>query len=424
VDRPVSALGGSRLTTLAALEAPSFRWLMGGLFCSMVSYAMQNLARGYLAYDLTGSSAAASLVLAAWGVPMILVGPVAGVVADRIPKRRVLFGTQGTLGVCALLTAVLVQLGIVELWQLIVLGLFQGAAFGFNIPTRQAIVAELVSHERIGNAIALMNAGSALSAIAGPAAAGLLVVIPAIGVAGVMYLSAALYLLVLVSFTQLPSRPAAPGARASFVYELVDGLRYVRDRPLLRTLLLLSFLMAAVGQPYQYLLPAFVAGALEAGADELGLLMSAIGLGSLFGSLLVATLAASRQRARLQVVGGLIFSAALVVFAASSSIPLSALTLFVAGAMTTGYLSFNQAALVEATGEAFRGRVLSVASLVTAVGSLAMLPYGMLMDTIGMRETVAGGGLLMAAALTGATLLVPAVWREPEARTPPPAERV
>jgi MFS family permease len=417
-DAPPAGEGLPRATSLgrwrtfAALQDRSFRWLLIGLICSFLSLAMQNLTRGYLAYQLTGSSASIGLVLVAWGIPMLGLGLVAGVVADRVPKRNVLFATQSTLGLSALATAVLVQTGVIEIWHLIVIGFVQGVAFGFNVPTRQAIVPEVVPQERLANAVALVNAGSSVANIAGAPLAGVIIALPVLGIAGSLYLSAALYLMVLLMYSHIPASRPGRERRSSFFADFASGFRYVAASKMIPILLAMGYVPWVIAQPYQQLLPAFAAGALEVGAEGLGLLMGATGVGALAGSLIVATVATSANKSRIQLVAGIVFASALVLFGLSPWFWVSVVLLFVTGGAANAYMVLNQTLIAQHTAPGYFGRVLSVSSLFSAVGPMAVLPYGWFMDTVGMRQTVAGSGALVLLFLVVATFLRPDLRRK------------
>ena len=416
----------ARWQTFAALGERDFRWLVIGLFCSFLSLTMQNLTRGYLAYQLTGSSASIGLVLVAWGVPMLALGLVAGVVADRVPKRNILFFSQSTLGLAALITAVLVQVGWVQFWHLVVLGFVQGVAFGFNVPTRQAIVPEIVSPARLTNAVALVNSASSLAGIAGSPIAGGLIALPFVGVSGTLYVSAALYLVVLLMYSHVPARRSA-APRRPFLGELGAGFRYVARSRVIPLLLLMGYLPWVIALPYQQLLPAFAAGALGVGPEGLGLLMGAAAVGALAGSLFVATFGSTASRTRLQLGCGFVFAGSLLLFGLSPWFWLSFVLLFFAGSGATAYMALNQTAVVQATEPSYFGRVLSVSSLAASIGPIAVLPYGWCMDTLGMRQTVVGSAAIVLGFLSLVMLLRPDLRSAPgptlsSAETPRPAE--
>lgn len=401
----------TQIRTFAALQEPGFGWLTLGLVCSFMGMSIQNLARAYLAFQLTGSGAAIGAVMAAWGLPMIFLTMIAGVVSDRVSKKTVLMYTQSTLGLSALATGLLVQAGVVELWHLVALGLVQGCAFGFNLPTRQAIIPEMVRRERLANAVALTNGCSSSANIAGPPIAGFLISIPIIGINGAMYLSAFCYLIVLFMFHNLPERPASAAVPRSFGVEFKAGFNYVRRSAHLPILLTMGYVPWLIAQPYQYALPVYSEKVMNAGAQGLGILMGAVGLGALTGSLTTASLASTRWKNRIQLAAGFSFAFALIAFGFAPAFWLAVVCLFFAGGSASTYMALNQASIMNATEPGYFGRVMSVASLVSALGPLSVLPYGMVVDAIGPRETVIGSAVIVVLFLLGVAMFRPSMRR-------------
>ncbi|MCS7001235.1 MAG: MFS transporter [Dehalococcoidia bacterium] len=412
-----------RLATFAALYEPRYPFLFAGLVLSFLSLNMQNLARGYLAYQITGSGAAIGLVLVAWGVPMMFCSFVAGVVADRFPKRNIMLMTQSTLGVSAFLTSLLVYVNVIELWHLIVIGFLQGVAFGFNVPTRQAIVPEIVRKERLTNAVALTNAGSSVASVAGPPLAGVIIAVPALGIQGAMLISSLVYLLVLLMLLQLPASKPVARATRSFRADFLAGWRYVRRSPVLPLLLLMGYVPWIVGQPYQQVLPAFAGAVFPAGSTPfsdsiaLGIIMGAVGVGALAGSLMVATLASMPDKYRLQIVCGVVFGVSLFLAGLNTNFWLAVVLFFLTGGAATAYQALNQGAVLEATDKAYFGRVLSVSSLVGSMGPVATLPYGVAVDVFGAQGAFAGSATIILIFLATVAVLRPKLQRAPDPAT-------
>lgn len=402
---------GKTRRTFAAFGNPLFPFLWTGLLFSFLSFSVQVLARGYLAYELTGSAAAIGWIQLAWGIPMFALAAFAGVVADRFPKRTILFFTQGTLGVTALITAVLTHLGIVEIWHLVVLGFLQGVAFGFNVPTRQAIVPEVTTPETMANGIALINSGSSLAQIVGFPISGVLIAIPFIGITGTMYVSAFLYSVVILMYFQLPNSKRSSTIRQSFVSQMFEGFRYVGQHPVLPWMMLMCYVPWMIGQPYQSQMPVIASSVLNIGADLLGFLNAAAGIGALCGSLVVATIATTRYKGRFQVAAGLSFGTSLLLFGTSTNYWLSLVTLFIIGLSSNMFMTFNNSNIVEMVDRNYYGRVLSVSSLAGSMGSLFSLPYGMAMDAFGPGRTVQGSGVFIAIFVATIAILVPAIMR-------------
>lgn len=409
-----------KLSTFSALREPHFLTLWLGLLMSFFSLAIQNLARGYLAYQITGSGAALGAVLAAWGIPMVTLGLFAGVVSDRLPKRNVLIATQSTLGISALITAVLINFGIIELWHLIGVGVIQGIAFAFNVPTRQAIVPEVVSKERLSNGVALINAGASLSNISGPPLAGLLIGLPWLGITGALYLGAFLYLLVLLMLLRLPKTVSRPADGRSFKSDLTGGVSYVFASPILPVLLLMQLVPWVVAMPYQQSMPVFAAQSFNVGAQGLGILLGAIGFGSLSGALFVASIASTRWKQRTQLIAGCAFCVALFLFAQTSEVWMAIPLLLITGGSANAYQALNTTSILESTKPEFYGRVMSVVSIVGSFGPLSVLPYGFVLDHLGPRLTASGSAVIVGIFVLGVAVLRPS-FRGPDLHRVPTA---
>jgi MFS family permease len=158
----------------AALRHRDFRLLWISLLPGTLGMMMSMVAFGYVAYELSGSATTLAAVNAGWGLPMFFLSPIAGVVADRVPRRNVLLLTQSLVGVTAVATAVLIASGAIQVWHLFTITIVQGTAFAFNVPARQALIAELVPRAELANALALYNAGLNFNRVAGPAIGGAL----------------------------------------------------------------------------------------------------------------------------------------------------------------------------------------------------------------------------------------------------------
>jgi MFS family permease len=403
-----------------ALRAPLFRLLWFSSLPSTLGVQMASVAIGYAAFLLSGSATALGGVSLATGLPMLSFALVGGVVADRAPRRLILIGTQTTLGLSAAAIAALALSGHLALWHLYVLGVAQGTAFAFNMPARQAFIAELVGSELLRSAISLNNATMNFARIAGPALAGGLIAVPMFGVGGVFVLIALMYAAALLNVLRLPAGHGTPAAAGRGNWQqLVAGLNHIRMSSALLTLLTLGFLPMFFGMPYQTLLPLFAERVHGAGAIGLGLMNAAVGVGALAGSLTIAAYASGRGLGRLQIMLGMAFGAGLVGFGLAPSFPLAVAALVLVGFAFAGYAAVNQTLVMEHTAAEFHGRVISVYLMSFGLLPLATFPEAWGADHIGgpAMITIAGTAVLAAVGLTA--LLVPAYRRfgdEPQTR--------
>jgi len=272
---------------------------------------MQQVARGYLAYKLSGNALSLGLVTLSMGLPRIVLSPIGGVMADRFSKRSVLMGTQAVLGVSTAVAGVMVALNVMTVPWLMVFGFVQGAAFSFNLPARQAYLPQLTGKgAMLSNAIALNSAGMNLTRVVGPALAGLLIAVPRIDVAGVYALTAVCFLCVWVTTYQVQNRGVSAMSRRSMGQSLSDGFRYIGARPHLLVLMSLGFVPLAIGMVYINLMPVVALGKLNIGSQGLGLLLTVSACGSLVGTLVIAYIAAFPRKAALQLALGVTFGLA------------------------------------------------------------------------------------------------------------------
>jgi MFS family permease len=408
---PRAARGGPLLRLFPALSVPPYRLLWLGMLPGTLAWQMSVVATGYAAFVLSGSAAVLGLVSSSIGLPMLLLSLVGGVVADRLPRRRVLLATQSLLGLAAAGLAFLSLTGVLAAWHLVVLGLVQGTAFAFNMPARQAYVAELVEDkELMRSAVALNNAGVNFCRIAGPALGGVLLSLPAVGVPGVFVVMTAMYALVIATLLRLPAaRPAREEgvARPGGWAQMVEGLAYIRSSPALLALLGLAFVPLFLGMPYQTLMPVFSERVFDAGAAGLGTLMAANGVGALAGSLAVAALAGGRRLTLFQLALGVVFGVGLVGFGAAPSFWAGAGVLVVVGFASAAYTALNSTLIMTNTEPRLYGRVMSVWMLTFGLVPLATVPAAWLADHLGAPLTVAGAGALVALFVGGVAVLYP-----------------
>lgn len=394
--------------TFAALANRNYRLLWIGTLGSFMAMQMQQVARGYLAYDLSGSAAVLGVVGLSFGLPQLVFSLFGGVIADRVKKRNLLVLTQALTGLVALATAILVATDLITIWQLIVLGVLQGTIFSFNMPARQAFLAELVGPTEMMNAVALNNAGMNMTRIAGPALAGSLIAVPFVGLSNVFFFMAACYLLpVLMLFQIRPKYAAKERSKAPMLQEFTGGLKYIFRHEVLGMLLVLGLIPIIIGFPYQTLLPVFSSDKVHnVGSSGLGLMYTCTGVGALIGALGVASASGIRRRGRLQLIMGAAFGVSLLIFALTPSFELALAALAVVGLTGSVYQSLNSTLIMTTSDPAYYGRVMSVNLIGFSLMPIASLPMGVIADHIGAPRTVAISGVLVALFVLGVATFV------------------
>jgi MFS family permease len=399
----------AKVSTFQSLANPHFRTLWLGMLASYMAMNMNILARGYLAFDLSDSATALGAVTMVRGLPQLFLSPLGGVIADRVDKRRLLIVTQIAMGLLAVIGAVLVQFDVIRIWHLVVLSLAEGFVFAFNMPSRQAIVPELVTDDELMNAVALNNSGMNLTRILGPSLAGALIAAGAYGMEITFYLVALCYVGFIVSLWRLPrQRPGRSSpAKGPFLEQLTGGIRYIVGYPALAALIGLAFVPVLFGMPYQTLLPVFCQKVLLVGAAGLGMLSAASGFGALIGSLTVASMSSFPRKDLLQAGFGALFGVALVGFALTPVFTPALVWIFVVGLAGNAYMALNSTMIMATTERAYHGRVMSVYMMTWSLMPLSTLPLGKLVDAIGVQQTTVIAGAIVAGfvLVVGATRL-------------------
>ncbi len=408
--------------TFASLGNPSYRAFWISLLASYSAMQMNIVARGYLAYVLTGSATALGLVSLARGFSMLMLSPFAGVIADHVDKRKLLVATQSGLMIIALTASALVHFQIIKFWHLIILGLLEGAIFTFNAPTRQSILPQLVDDHTLSNAIALNASGRNLTRIVAPSLAGIILGISVLGISGAFDCIALAYCVAAILLLRLRTiRPAETASQASRksvrITDMLSGFRYILHSPRLRLLIVLGFVPVLLGNPYQTLLPVFQARVLNVGPTELGILYGAAGIGGLLGTLVVAAIADDPRKATFQLGFGILYAVALMLFALIHVLSIDLVFLAIVGVAGDGYSTLNSTLVMLNTDRAWYGRVMSIYMMNWSLMPLATLPLGVLADVIGAPFTEAIAGSLILAVVGGVTLFYPA-WRKMGETTP------
>lgn len=402
--------GGLR-QTFAAFGYRNYRILWLSMAASFTAMQMQMVARGWLAHDISGTNAAVGLVMLSWGIPQLLFSLVGGAYADRLDKRRLLTVTQSLVGLTALVTAVLITIDVISIPWLFALGLFQGTVFAFNMPARQALLAELVPQSELANAIALNNMAMNATRIVGPAVAGVVIAVWDVGAA--YLLQSLIYLAVLYFLYRLPpstSHLRGAGSRGSVPQEIAVGLRYILGSPTLRLLMLLAFVPTMLGMPYMTLLPGFAVEELSRGPGSYGFMFTVTGIGAVVGSFIIAWMSAFPRKPLLQALTGVGWGAALLALGPGSLAfgyigALVALALV--GLFSTTFQTLNNTMLMAESRPEFYGRVMSVHMLTFSLFPFMSGPMGAVADQITAARTFTVLGASILVFILVASMLTP-----------------
>jgi MFS family permease len=349
-------IGVSRIT-FAALAIPNFRRYYAGQSVSLIGTWMQMAAQSWLVLTLTGSATALGFIIALQTLPVLLLGPYGGVVADRVDKRRLMVILQVAMALQALALGVLTVTGAVRLWEVGALAALLGLNSAFENPARQAFMLELVGPESLRNAVTLNSVIVNVARTIGPAVAGVL--IATVGEGLCFLLNAASFAAVVASLISLDRealRPTVPSGREPG--QLREGLRYVRGNPELGVPLLMMALAGCLAYEFQVTLPVMARQGLHVGATGFGFMTAAMGLGAVLGGLMVA--AKGRTGLPMLVASATAFGVVLMLASVAPNLPVELVALALAGGASIAFMSSGNSTLQLAAAPSMRGRVMSL----------------------------------------------------------------
>ena len=400
------------LTTFPALTSPVYRRFLLSSMIGTVGAFMQQTVQGWLVLVLTNSPALLGLAGAVAGLPTLFLAVFAGVLADRMDRRRLLVITNGSAAVFALILAILTTTGLVEYWHVLVLAFLAGLAFTVQLPAAQAVVSTIVDRTAIGSAVALNSAQYNFLRILAPALAGLFIAAGSLALGFWVNAVALAVVALIIVRLPIPHLRSSDRVQAAIWRDLQDGLRYVAADRVLFILVLLPSVPALFVLNYLTFIPLYARDILGTGPAGLGLLTGAIGVGALIGALSLASMRPSGGSGRLVVGSMAIVGVALSIFAVSRSLPLSMLALALIGGFQVNFYSTTNTLIQVYVPARLRGRVLSLYML-TSIGliPIANLVGGALAEAVGVEIVLATGGMLTVVIAVLVVLLEPRIGR-------------
>ncbi len=389
--------------TFSSLSIHNYRLYAAGGLVSNVGTWMGRVAQDWLVLtQLTDhSSVALGVVTGLQFLPMLLLAPWTGMIADRFPKRRILLATQASLALTAALTGVLVVTGSAQLWHIYLLALLQGVATSVDNPARQTFVSEMVPVERLTNAVSLNSASFNAGRLVGPGLAGLL--IAWLGTGPAFFVNAASFLAVMVAVSRLRGDELQPAPRLHGRTSMLDGVRYVRDRPDIVLIMAIVLVLGMFGMNFQLTMALMATTVFHKGAGEFGLLGSIMAVGSLAAALLSARRARPRLRVLMLSLAG--FAVASTAAALAPTYPAFAVLLVPVGLTALTALTTANSFVQLHVEQHMRGRVMALYMAIlmgsTPIGSPIV---GWIGEVFGARWTILVGSISVALTLAAATL--------------------
>ncbi len=383
-------------TILAPFRYRDFRLLWSGLLVSNLGTWMQLTSLGYLVVQLAGSARLAALDVGILGassaIPVLLFSPFAGVVADRYPRRRVLFVTNSIEVAAALTLALLTSFGHIALWEIFIIAGIRSTGQSFDAPARQSWVPLLVPREYLGNAIGLNSLAFNAPSVIGPPLAGVLIL--TIGIATSFYLNAVLTFGVVIAITLMKAPPPSSTVHENVFASMYAGVRFLALDPVLRSVLLLLVATCVLVRPYTQLLPAYAAHVVHTDARGLGILLAASGVGAIGGSFVTAIIGAQR-RGTVWFASALLMSAGVIALGSVHVFAVAVVVLAVIGLAVLSFAGSSNVLLQTLSAPDMRGRAISVFSMIIlGIVPLGSLALGSLATLVGLQASLVTGGAI------------------------------
>jgi MFS family permease len=402
------------LRTFESLGLRDYRLLWAGQLTTSLGLWMDQVTRTWLIFSLTHSSLQLGFISAARGLPLLLFGSVAGVVADRYGRKAQLVIAQVVNAILNVALATLVLTHHVQPWHVYVTGFLAGTVQAFQQPARQVLINDLVGEKYLLNAISLNSAALNLSRSVGPALSGLLNIIGA----DVSYFVQAFMYVVATVWTVQIKIPETRQARVasitsgeqSFLSSAREGFAYVVSNKLILALMVLGLAPMVLGMPFISLMPVFAVNVFGGGSETQGLLMAMVGIGAVTGALTIASLGRRQGSGKLMMMGAAGFGVALILFSRSPVLWLAALFIFIGGMSNSSYTTQDQTIIQTLAPAHLRGRVLGIYLLNRAMTPFGSLLAGVLANYLGAPWAVTVMGSSCVLLVLGIRILAPGIW--------------
>tara|TARA_A100001037_G_C15079869_1_gene603676 strand:+ start:24 stop:1295 length:1272 start_codon:yes stop_codon:yes gene_type:complete len=389
---------------LETLSYKDFRWLWIGSFVSFMAMNMQMITRSWLVLRVTDDSPLAlTLVTLTFALPMTVVAPLAGALADRFSRKKLIIFSQIGSGIFTLFLGTLDFIGVVNFWHIMIIGVFNGSLMAINMPSRQAIISDIVPDSKLMNAISLNFSSMNLTRVAGPALAGFLILL--MDTSGVFFVIAVIYAFAAITIGMVnyaPDREIKTGKNVGG--DVLDGLRYVFATPSLRSLFIMSFIPVIFGFSFMALVPAWAREALAIESDGLGILLMLMGIGATIGTLLLASIGNIPKRGMVMLGASLAWGISLAIFAQLTSFTIAIPFLIFIGLTSSMYMSLNMTMVQIKANPEMRGRTMSIAMMTFGMMPLSAVPFGTLAEKIGTADSLTISGILLAVFTIGFAL--------------------
>ena len=406
--RRLGALQGWGERTFESLRDRNLRILWIGTLLNFAGITMNQTAQSVVAFNLTGNSRAVGTVMLGMGLAMLFIAPIAGAMADRVSKRRMLVLCQAVAAASFLFVGFAISADFISIPILAASAFVSGTMFAMIRSVRNAYIGEVATPAQRGNAVAVQQLAMTVMQVSGPFLAGVLIGWSAFGSAGTYAAMGAFFAVSIITMLQLPrtSAPKRASDAPNIIQDMWSGMRYGWTHAEIRWVLGGFVLLTVVGNPYITLLPGYVKRELGESTSNLGLLLGISAVGGFLVSIVAASMADSRRAPHLLAACNLTFGASLIGLGLAPNLGSAAVVMLFLGAGTSGFQVLNLAVALRAADVAFMGRVAALTMMAMSLSSIVALPVGILADHFGDRPvlTIMGVAVLVAS-------VVLALWR-------------
>lgn len=394
---PIPATVDTKPGAFEAMKDAFFARYIGAVSFSLIGMWVRITAMGYLVYDLTEDPFKLGLIGVVQGAPQLVFGPLAGAYLDRLNRRKVLMGVQVVILSLMMLLSYLVWSEQVTFAWLVVISIVVGASASFDWPARLSILPMLVSRRELPSAVAVHSAAFNGARVIGPALAGWMIAL--VGMAGSFFLSGAAtlpFLIMLFSMAAIiPTVPKISGPTEAPFKTLMAGYRYIWNTVEIRTLIFIDLFPIIIGMSYMTMTPALARDVHGQGPEGLGWLLTAAGVGSLTGTLLVARLNSWRHRGRIVLFGVMFFAIMIMAYGLSSVYWFSLIAIALVGFGYGTAATLNDTLIQLKVDEKFRGRVMAAYSTIWGLSPAGGMLAGAMANVIGLQWAVAVNGFIV-----------------------------
>ncbi|MCD6390932.1 MAG: MFS transporter [Dehalococcoidia bacterium] len=388
-----------------SLRHRNYRLLLVSQLAALSGYWILVMAQGWLVLQLTDSAFWVGMIAFIVGIPSLFLCPFGGLYADKLDRRRLMLLGHGISALLILLLATLTSTGVIAIWHIAVLSVLLGIVWALTDPAYMAVIPSLVTPDDLMNAMAMNTLTGRLSRFIGPAIAGVLMGLVAIG--GTFYGAGIAFVVAFLLLFRMRSPATVTTRQTSIVKGIKEGLIYIKSNKVVLILIMLMAVVSLFALPYIWLMPVFARDVLRVGEAGYSQLMMAVGVGGLVGAITAAKMGDFKRKGWLLIGSSLTFTGTLILFAISQSFPLSLALAVIIGAANGIFAAVTTALLLSIIPDQFRGRVMGLYIISWQLPSIGSLMLGAATDWVGLPVAMVTGALICVVFILGAVLRLP-----------------